>query len=69
MIITMMKPVTVDIKPGDNVKLYFDSYGGFGVVASVRRITVRNGMTYVVFDNNTWRPMSTYGRTWEKIEA
>lgn len=68
MIITMMKPVTVDIKPGDEVRLLRGEYVRRGVVVTVRRITVRDGLTYAVFSNHTWRPMSSYGRTWEKVE-
>ena len=67
MIITMMKPVSVEINPGDTVELIYDG-GGFPKFVTVRRLTVRNGLIYAVFSNDTWRPLSSFNRTWKKVE-
>ena len=65
--ITYSKPITVDIKPGDEVELKIECCSRiFLEIAKVKRITERDGLIYVVFDNDTWRPFRTYGRTWWK---
>ena len=56
-----------DIKPGDEVELKIEyNPRRFLELVKVRRITERDGLLYVVFDNNTWRPFHIYGRTWWK---
>ena len=74
MIITMMKPVSIDVKPGDQVELMYDGCGKPITLerrryTAVLRLTERDGLVYAVFYNNTWRPISSYGRTWKKVEA
>lgn len=66
--ITYSKPITVDIKPGDDVELKINNdFRVFLEITKVRRITERDGLLWVVFTNNTWRPFRTYGRTWWKV--
>lgn len=62
--------VTKDImlKPGDKVSLDGMSSDLFRRRNfTIRRIVENRNQTYVVFSNSTWRPLSTYGKTWEKI--
>lgn len=69
MIISVMKPVSVDIKPGDDVLLTekWDAVP-FGRRATITRITETRGRIYAVLSNDTWRPITSYGRTWKKVE-
>ncbi len=66
--ITYSKPITVDIKPGDDIELRIDCHNPriFLEFTKVKRITERDGLLWVVFTNNTWRPFRTYGTTWWK---
>ena len=66
--ITFFRPVTVNIKPGDEVELRVDNDSRILLeFTKVRRITEREGLLWVVFENNTWRPFRTYGLTWWKV--
>lgn len=69
MIITMMKPVSIDIKPGDKVEIQF-RYRCKRQLRDVivRRLVETDHGTYAVLSNHTWRPLSSYGRTWKKVE-
>jgi hypothetical protein len=68
-IIRTFKPVTFDINPGDDV-LFTCEYDSvpFTHRTRVKRITEREGLLYVVFANHTWRPLSSFNRTWKKAE-
>lgn len=55
----------IEIKPGDKVVLNINY--GLEHTHRVVRVTESHFGTYVVFDNATWRPMSTHGITWEKV--
>lgn len=56
----------VEIKPGDMVVLDIN-WTGLQTYRHVVRVTESHFGTYAVFDNGTWRPMSTHGITWEKV--
>jgi hypothetical protein len=53
----------LNFKPGDVV--YMENYTSKRAIEVVR-IVENAGQTYVVFSNRTWRPISTYGKTWCK---
>ena len=57
----------IDIKPGDRVEIDIDRAMSIQKVARVVRVVESRHNTYVVFDNCTWRPLSTHGITWEKV--
>lgn len=59
------KAVEVEIKPGDKVIMIKSNPEERRVVTKV--VETYAGV-YVVFDDNTWRPMSSYGVSWEKVE-
>ena len=59
----------IEIKPGDLVVLDDSEWWGLNGHHHIyvkRVVENRNGV-YAVFTNNTWRPMSTHGITWEKV--
>lgn len=57
----------IEIKPGDKAMLNIDWGERFQKLVRVVRIVQSRFTTYVVFDNWTWRPLSTHGITWEKV--
>ena len=60
-------PMEVNLNPGDRVNFDFTVYprrNGY----YIRRIVENRNGVYVVFNNNTYRPMSTYGKTWWKVD-
>lgn len=57
----------VDIKPGDKVMVDIDYVKPMQKIVHVVRVVENQLNTYAVFDNYTWRPMSTHGITWEKV--
>lgn len=61
--------VTKDVmlKPGDRVELDGLTSGFLNRPFTITRVVENRKQTYVVFNNSTWRPLSTYGKTWEKI--
>ena len=63
MMIDIIKTETITIKPGDKVR----------IDTSVKPVTIlkvieNRDRLYAVLSNCTWRPFSTYGETWFKIE-
>ena len=60
--VKVTKEVEVELNPGDVVIL--DGYNTTGI----RRLVETYNNTYAVFHNETWRPLSTYGKTWRKKE-
>ena len=69
--VTYKTTTTVEIKPGDKVLLtYRDNKGR--IVRERRSTIVRlvesNRHTYAVFSRCEWRPVSTYNKTWWKVE-
>ena len=54
-------------KPGEVVIIQM----GCGGMRRVEIISIveNAGQTYVVLSNSTWRPISTYGKTWWKVET
>lgn len=69
MIVRVMTPVAIEIKPGDKV-LFTKKRDAlpFARSATVTRLTETNGHTFAVLSNCTWRPITSYGRTWKKVE-
>ena len=63
MMIDIVKTETITIKPGDEVRI--DTR-----VKPVKVIKVIENRyrLYAVLSNCTWRPFSTYGVTWMKVE-
>ena len=60
-------PVEITVNVGDRVVFDFTSCprrNGY----TVRRLVETKHGVYAVFDNDTWRPMSTYGITWKKVD-
>lgn len=66
--VTMYRPTEVTLNVGDKVEFDFTMSPRRNGYAVRRLVETRNGL-YVVFNNNTWRPMSTYGKTWRKVES
>ena len=63
MLIDIIKTETSTIKPGDEVRI--DTR--VKPVKIIKVIENRNRL-YAVLSNGTWRPFSTYGVTWFKVE-
>lgn len=69
--VTYKTTATVEIKPGDKVLLTYRDNKGRIVRerrATVVRLVESNLHTYAVFSRNEWRPVSTYNKTWWKVE-
>lgn len=63
-------PVIIDLNVGDSIGIYGHCEAGiYGLIKTtvVRRIVENCHGTYVVLNDGTWRPMSTYGETWVKL--
>ena len=68
--VTYKTTATVEIKPGDTVLLTYQR-GGKTVKerrATVRRLTETNHHVFAVFNRGEWRPVTTYNKTWWKVE-
>lgn len=66
MLVDVLVPSKIDLKPGDRVEIdytYRKSRNGY----YIRRIVETSKHTYVVFTNDTWRPITSYGKTWWKV--
>ena len=61
MLVNVLEPATREFKPGRAVKVHSD-YGESYLL--IKRIVETVTGTYVVFSDHTWRPVSTYGKTW-----
>lgn len=61
--VNMNTKVKIELKPGDTVRclIYNEDF-------IVRRVVESESNVYAVF-GQMWRPMSTYGRTWRKVES
>lgn len=71
--VNVLAPCEIDLNPGDVVILHnvWGMYGGFKkeVVTTIKRVVESNKLTYCVFDGNyAYRPISTYGITWKKVD-
>lgn len=66
--ITNYVPVTIDLNVGDKVVFGFTLCPRRNGYTVTRLVETKHGV-YAVFDNGTWRPMSTYGVTWRKVES
>lgn len=60
MIVRVMCPVNMELKPGDNI-ITIDG----DTTTIVKMVETRYG-TRAVLANNTWRPTTTYNKTWWK---
>jgi hypothetical protein len=61
-----VKFVEVDLKPGDKVEVDW-MYKGCRKILCIKRIVETKYHTYAVLSNSTWRPISSYGYTWRKV--
>ena len=57
----------IEIKPGDRVVVNINWGEPIQKRVHVKRVVENRYGAYVVFDNCTWRPLSTHGITWEKV--
>lgn len=57
----------INIKPGDKVIVNLNRHSSYQKIVSVTRVVENRLGSYAVFDNCTWRPLSTHGITWEKV--
>lgn len=64
--VNVLKPTEIELKPGDKVELDFKY--GYCAKVYVRRLVETHCQTYAVLSNSTYRPMSTYGITWRKVD-
>lgn len=68
--VTYKTQATVEIKPGDKVMLIYRKNGK--VVrerkATIVRLTETNNHVFAVFSRGEWRPVTTYNKTWWKVE-
>lgn len=55
-------PTEISLKPKDAVYLIEERKNTW-----IKRIVETSHGVYVVLYNDTWRPLTTYGRTWKKI--
>lgn len=66
MLVNVLTPSEIDLKPGDRVEFdhtYETRRNGY----YIRRIVETSKHTYAVFNNCTWRPITSYGKTWWKV--
>ena len=62
------RAVEISIKPGDTVEINYPyKTRKFRKRVQIRRLVETEAGVYVVFSNNTWRPLSSYGATWVKV--
>lgn len=59
-------PTEVELVPGDTAVL-IDNGLRLEKVTVIR--IVEQDKPYAVFDNGTWRPLSSYHKTWLKVES
>lgn len=60
MIVRVMCPVNVELKPGDRITTIR------GRELTIDKMVETRYGTRVVFTNGTWRPTTTYNKTWSK---
>lgn len=63
----------IEIKPGDKVKLYnvYDGYYGYNreAITTIKKVIESRNKTYCLFNGGyMYRPMTTYGITWKKVD-
>lgn len=70
--VKVLVPTTIELKPGDKVRLeqaYYTPDGWKNAVATIDRLVETKHRTYAIFNHPwAWRPLSTYGKTWIKVE-
>ena len=70
--VEVLVPTTIELKPGDKVKfknVRYRSYVLKEVVTTIDKLVETKNRTYATFRRGyTWRPLSTYGKTWFKVE-
>lgn len=64
--VTISTRATIELKPGDVVVLDKMTTDIWGRPVRVERIVESRKTLYAIFSNKTWRPLSSYGRTWMK---
>jgi hypothetical protein len=63
--VNVLKPTEIELKPRDKVEIDFNK--PWVKVTYVVRLVESLHKTYAVLSNGTYRPMSTYGFTWRKV--
>ena len=58
----------VEIIPDDLVVININKGSAYRRTLRVKKIIERSSGINVVFNNGTWRPMSTHGLTWLKLD-
>ena len=58
------RPEIIELNVDDAILL--ESEGKLPKLTFIRRIVENSRGTYVVFENNTWRSIETYNKTWRK---
>ena len=71
--VNVLVPCSIELKPGDKVILHnvWEIHGGFKkeVLTTIKRVVESNELTYCVFNGDyAYRPISTHGITWWKVE-
>jgi hypothetical protein len=68
--VTYKTEAVIDIKPGDKVLLTYRQNGKIVKErkATVVRLTETSHHLFAVFNRGEWRPVSTYNKTWWKVE-
>lgn len=69
--VTYKTQATVEIKPGDKVLLTYREKGKIvkECKTTILRLTETNHHVFAVFNHRgEWRPVSTYNKTWWKVE-
>ena len=59
-------PYVAEVKPGDMVTLNLHRPVRDQKQTTVYKMVETSKGVYAVFNNGTWRPMSTYNETWRK---
>jgi hypothetical protein len=67
-LVKQVRYVEVELLPGDKVELDGIEKSYFGRPYRIVRLVENGNHVYAVFNNDTWRPLSTYGITWRKVE-
>ena len=57
---------TVELKPGDRIQI-LNGYRQ-GKILTINSIIERRKGVNVIFSDGTFRPITTYGLTWQKIQ-
>lgn len=66
--VTVLAPTEIELKVGDEVEIDIHQKSWTRKVVITKLIETNKG-TYAVFDNWTFRSITSYGRTWRKVDG